>query len=161
MQKLVSLACAAVVFCGSFAVVAETNDDPAGRPLEFTAIDGRTIDRDTLRGKVVVVEFWATWCGPCVGEIPHMKKLYARHQRDDVVFLGIAEDDDVNEVRRYVKKHEIAWATGLDSERLLAQRFGVETLPAALILGPDGRVAWQGAPGDLDQPLHDAIRGKE
>ncbi len=55
---------------------------------------GHAISPKILDGRLTVVEFWATWCGPCIQELPHMRKLHARYGREGVVFLGISRDDD-------------------------------------------------------------------
>src|SRR5262245_7975820 len=82
--------------------------DPA-TVAPFTAhdIDGRTISSESLRGKVVIVNFWATWCPPCRAEIPDLVALQDKY-RDRLVIIGVSEDDvPTDEVRRFVADHKI------------------------------------------------------
>ena len=83
--------------------------------LEFTdASSGSTISRSALKGKVVVVDFWATWCGPCVAELPAMKKLYEKFHGQGVEFLGVSLDQPkelggLDALKKFVKEQEIRW----------------------------------------------------
>ncbi len=91
--------------------------DAVGKPfeLEFTdAIKGSTVSMKGLKGKVVVIDFWATWCGPCVAEMPNMKELYAKYHDKGVEFIGVSldqpkEDGGLDALKKYVKENEIAW----------------------------------------------------
>src|SRR4029077_7869834 len=91
--------------------------EAVGKPfdLEFTdAINGSTVSMKGLKGKVVVVDFWATWCGPCVAEMPNMKQLYANDHDKGGAFIGVSldqpkEDGGLDAMKKYVKDNEIAW----------------------------------------------------
>lgn len=133
-----------------------SSDDPPVRLPVITTIDGKTLDGPALDGKVIVVEFWATWCGPCVGETPHLKKLYKEYGGKGVVFIGLAEETDADAVKDYVKQHQIPWHVALDTENALAKQLKVKALPRAFILGRDRRIAWQGVPHEMDKALRDA-----
>ena len=88
-----------------------------GKPfdLEFTdAISGSTVSIKGLKGKVVVIDFWATWCGPCVAEMPKMKELYAKYRDKGVEFIGVSLDQPkerggLDKLKKFVKENEIAW----------------------------------------------------
>ena len=94
--------------------------------LEFTdAITGRPVSMKALRGKVVVVDFWATWCGPCVGEIPEMKRLYTEYHDKGVEFIGVShdlpeEDGGLEALKAFVAREQIPWPQyyqGHDNQR--------------------------------------------
>lgn len=63
-------------------------------PLKFKAIDGREVDLEQLKGKVVLLDFWATWCPPCIEELPHMRDAHERYHKDGLVVIGVSFDVD-------------------------------------------------------------------
>ena len=85
--------------------------DALGKPLpiEFTAADGRAVNSTTLSNKVVLVDFWGTWCPVCVQEMPDLKKLYAQYHARGFEIVGIDFDDDTNAVRQFIQKHDLPW----------------------------------------------------
>lgn len=74
--------------------------------FSFTDLDGRPIDLRKIRGKAIVVNIWATWCGPCIAEMPHIENAYNRFKKDSVVFL-IASDEPVEKIFRFKEKKNI------------------------------------------------------
>ncbi len=72
-------------------------------------MDGRLVNLTTLSNKVVLVDFWGTWCPVCVQEMPEMKKLYAQYHTNGFEIVGINFDDDPNQVQRFVKEQGLAW----------------------------------------------------
>jgi len=85
--------------------------DAVGKPLafEFTAMDGRWVNSAALSNKVVLVDFWGTWCPLCVQEMPELKGLYAQYHTNGFEIVGINFDDDTNVVQRFVQRQEIPW----------------------------------------------------
>ena len=135
--------------------------DAVGKPFELTftdAISGSEVSMENLRGKVVVVDFWATWCGPCVGEMPHMKELYAQHKDKGVEFIGVSLDapeaeGGLDELKNFVKENEIAWpqyyqGNGWQSE--FSQKWGINGIPTVFIVDADGNLYFVNARGRLD-----------
>jgi thiol-disulfide isomerase/thioredoxin len=108
----------------------------------------------TMRGKVVVVEFWATWCGPCRDSIPHLNKLHDRWREKDVVVLGLT-DESAEDVLQFVRKSGIRYAVGAGS--LSSFDYGVNSIPHAFVIDGGGTVVWDGFPGrELDQAVAQA-----
>ncbi len=112
------------------------------------------LELSTLKGKVVVVEFWATWCGPCRASIPHFNKLHDRWKDKDVVVMGLT-DEPPEDVQQFVRKNGIRYAVGAGS--LSSFDYGVSSIPHAFVIAGDGTVVWDGYPGrELDQAVAQA-----
>lgn len=114
-----------------------------------------------LKGKVVVLEFWATWCGPCVQAFPHWNELAGEFKDRPVVFLSVsAENEGV--VKSFLDKHQIKSWVGLDDYEVLNKAFDVKGIPHTVIVGADGRIAAITHPASL-QPKHldEILAGKK
>ena len=109
-----------------------------------------------LRGKIVVVEFWATWCGPCRQSIPHLNELHKKFSGQGVVVIGLT-DEPKGEVERFAREVEIAYPIGTGSQT--GGLYGVSGIPHAFIVDPSGKIAWEGHPMvGLDEALQKQIR---
>jgi thiol-disulfide isomerase/thioredoxin len=93
-----------------------------------------------FRGKVVLLDFWASWCGPCRNALPNLKRLQAVYGGGDFVVVSISEDDDEADWRTFVAGHNMTWPQRLDSDSSLQKQFGVNALPTYVLLGRDGAV---------------------
>ncbi len=118
--------------------------DPAP-PLTLTTLDGKTINLADLRGKTVVLSFWATWCPPCIEELQDLAKVYERFgTRNDFVMIGLSRDFEEAAVREFLKKNKkLAWHQVFGQEggvETACQKLGVSWIPRLIIIGPDGRV---------------------
>jgi len=146
--------------------------DAIGKPfdLSFTdTISGKPIAMNDLKGKVVVVDFWATWCGPCVAEMPTMKKLYAEYKPKGVEFIGISLDNPeanggLSKLKEFVAKNEIAWpqyyqGKGWESE--FSTSWGVNSIPCVFIVDADGNLASGDARGKLEDLLPKLIAKRD
>jgi cytochrome c biogenesis protein CcmG/thiol:disulfide interchange protein DsbE len=116
----------------------------------------------SLRGKTVVLNFWASWCGPCRDEMPLLEAGSKRWRGKNVVFLGVDAKDDRGYARAFLKKYGITYANVYDGKGSQIGRYGVTGYPETYFIDPDGRVRHRIAgpvekPADLDQGIQRAL----
>ena len=122
---------------GTIQLVADPSSIPS---LSMHTLDGRTITTDDLRGKVTLVNFWATWCGPCRAEIPDLIQLQARYP-DHLQIIGVSADEGpVETVEAFATEFGINYPIVMDTPELNRAFPGVMALPTSFIVDPDGRV---------------------
>lgn len=116
--------------------------------LEGRLLNGETLDWDSYRGKVVFVDFWATWCGPCVADLPNVKALYDKYHSRGFDVLGISLDRKLGDVKSFVKAKSLPWPQLFDEKiqdtqkhpSPMAMRFSIQSIPTAFLIGADGNV---------------------
>jgi thiol-disulfide isomerase/thioredoxin len=133
------------------AVAVEPDVDPLvamiGKPIELEGytVDGQRLDMSQYKGKVVLVDFWATWCGPCRAEIPNILKNWETHHDAGFEVIAISVDDDLNELESFVAEEKPPWTVVADNHpnnrKSMAARFGIRGIPAFILVGRDGKVA--------------------
>jgi thiol-disulfide isomerase/thioredoxin len=142
--------------------------DPAPK-LEATKwLQGKEV-KEFKSGKVYVVEFWATWCGPCIVMMPHMGQLQREFKDKDVTFIGFTSKDPGNtedKVVEFVKKrgpklgYTFAWADNRDTNDAWMKASGQNGIPCSFVVDGKGKIAWIGHPMYLDAVLPDVVAGK-
>ena len=106
---------------------------------QLTTLEGAPLDTAALNGKVVVVNFWATWCIPCVGELPAFNKLHRDFGSKGVAVIGIdMGDEGAEKVRHFLRKHPIDYTVGLGGDAL-ATKYNLETYPVTLVFDRSGK----------------------
>jgi cytochrome c biogenesis protein CcmG, thiol:disulfide interchange protein DsbE len=133
---------------------------PPGRaapPLRLRTLDGGELDLAALRGRAVVVNFWATWCEPCVREFPLLARTAAGHRADRLAVVGVLVGDRPDAARAFIREHGGSWPVGVDADRRAAAAWGVVGLPHTFFVHPDGTLAshqlGELTPATLDRQL--------
>ncbi len=130
---------------------AATEPQPAPSLELETVLDGPgppELDWAALAGQAVVIEFWATWCGPCVGVLPHWNELVDEFAGEPVRFLSISDEDEAV-VRRFLERREIRGWLALDDDRSVFDGFGVHSIPQTALVDADGRLRAMTHPDSL------------
>jgi thiol-disulfide isomerase/thioredoxin len=109
-------------------------------PYVSRAERGQTQRLSDLQGKVVVLDFWASWCGPCRAQTPVLERLAASFGAERVRVLGVATSDDRGSVTRFLDRKPATYASVYDDDQLAASLYGVQSLPTLVILAKDGTV---------------------
>lgn len=155
-----------LVFIGLLATraVAQTNPQPVTAPadghplsprleLKFTAVDGTTFDLAKWRGKVVLIDFWATWCGPCRRALPFVVDAYRKLHAKGFEIVGISLDRDRDQMLQFTKDKSMPWPQyfdGLVWQNKISRRFGIEGIPTLWLVDKQGRLRNPEAGEDLE-----------
>jgi TonB family protein len=127
-------------------------------------LEGNRVDLQSLKGKVALLDFWASWCGPCVAELPHIEKLHKDFKDRGLVVLGV-NNEDVEIARAFVKRKGYTFTTLVDEGREVSMKYGVSGIPQVFIIDREGKVKWHAlgyGPGrevELRNAVENALKG--
>jgi thiol-disulfide isomerase/thioredoxin len=119
--------------------------DRVGKPVDikFASVDGRPVDLAKLRGKVVLIDFWATWCGPCVREVPNVRATYQKLHPKGFEIVGISFDREKDQLTKFVQEQQMTWPQYFDGkqwENEFGKQFGIEAIPAMWLIDKKGNL---------------------
>jgi thiol-disulfide isomerase/thioredoxin len=106
--------------------------------LALKGLDGQLVRLSELRGKPVVVNFWATWCPPCKQEMPDLEKTYQKYRGEGLVFLGVDQMEDLDTVQQFVKENGYSWTFLLDSDGEASKAYRASALPTTYFVDRQG-----------------------
>ena len=132
--------------------------------IAFTDLNGKEIDLEKMKDKVILVDFWATWCGPCIAEMPNVTAAYETYKDKGFEVVGISLDEDKAAVVKFIADNKMPWPQFVDGkgwENELAQRFGIRSIPATFLVGKGGRIVASNLRGpDLEAAIEKALAGE-
>ena len=124
-------------------------------------VTGKPISVANYKGKVVLIDFWATWCGPCVAELPNVLKAYEKHHSKGFEIIGISLDQDQTKLTTFTQQKNMPWQQFFDGKgwaNKLAAKYGVNSIPATYLLDGDGKIIAKNLRGeDLEQAVAKAL----
>ena len=127
-----------------------------------TYLDGKPISLQDYRGKVVLLDFWAVWCGPCIGEMPNVKRVYNTYKDQGFDIIGVSLDTDETRLRNYLKENNIPWRqifSGQKWKSPLAQKYHIHSIPAPWLIARDGTLISREARGvKLERLVVEALK---
>jgi peroxiredoxin len=130
----------------------------------FTGQDvrtGKAISLEKLRGKVVLVDFWATWCGPCKGEVPNVVKVYEKYHKQGFEVISISLDRNVDALKSFISAQKMDWNHIFDKDSKLRDKYGVRGIPQMYVIGRDGKVLSESARGaELERVVEEGLKAK-
>jgi len=137
-----SVAAAALVAFAVPAMVPALAAAPAPAPdFVLDSNTGKPIKLSGYKGKVVMINFWATWCPPCLEEMPAMERLYRQHKDAGFTLLAVSVDADASKVTPFLTSHKLTFPVGLDPKMDLANTYSVRALPSSFIVDREGNLA--------------------
>jgi peroxiredoxin len=136
-----------------------------GKPLDirFTALDGREVDLAKLKGKVVLIEFWSTSCGPCIGEMPSIKAAYDKFHGRGLEVVAISLDDKESALRKFIAEKKLPWPQHFDGkgwENQFAVRYGIFAIPTLWLVDKRGNLRDTQARGAVERRIESLLSEK-
>ena len=132
---------------------------PGKKPfaIEEIGMDGKEVSLSAMKGKVVIIDFWAPWCGPCMNEMPNLTRLYKQQHANGLEILGVSLDNNEGELRAAVKENAMSWKIISDHggwQNVIAKKWGVDSIPRTYVLDRKGIIRYVGLGGEQ---LTDAV----
>lgn len=136
----------------------------AAPPFSVSSLDGEALKLSDLKGKYTVLQFWATWCGPCRAELPALKEIWKKYgDRKDFAMVGLSLDDDAEAHTAFLKKEALDWQQarlGAWNETKLPETYGFQGIPALYLVNPEGKlVVVNGRAEEIGEKLEEAMGG--
>jgi peroxiredoxin len=132
----------------------------AAATFKLPLLEGGDFDLDAAKGQVVVLDFWASWCGPCVKSLPGLIDALSSFPADRVKLIGVNQGESPAQVKHFLETRGFKLTVAMDADQSVGQKYGVDAIPHTVIVGPDGKVAWvqTGYSPDGDTDASDAVK---
>ena len=143
MHRVTTASFAVLLWCtATAATTASAAITPQAAAPDFTlrSADGRNLRLNEQRGQVVLVNFWASWCGPCRQEMPHLNRLYDKYKASGFTLLGVNIDDDPRLANAVVARMGLTFPVLLDADKAVSMLYDLGSMPATVLIDRDGRV---------------------
>jgi peroxiredoxin len=117
---------------------------PSAPAPDFTlrSMDGQNLRLQEQRGRVVMVNFWATWCGPCRQEMPHLNRLYEKYRGSGFVVFGVNVDEDARNAAAVASKMGLRFPVLRDADKAVSKQYDLSAMPSTVLIDRDGRVRY-------------------
>jgi len=149
----------------SICALVRAADDSTTSPFElkYTAVDGTKVDVSQMRGKVVLIDFWATWCPPCRAEVPDIVATYNKYHDKGFDVVGVSLDQDKDEMLKFTKEHNMPWPQYFDGKgwgNAISSSLGVDRIPIMILLGKDGKPIRGNGSDNLGETVAKALQAQ-
>jgi len=139
---------------------------PQATAPDFTlrSLEGRNLRLAEQRGQVVLVNFWASWCGPCKQEMPHLNRLYDKYRSSGFVLLGVNIDDDTHAAATAISRWGVRFPVLLDADKSVSKLYDLGSMPATVLIDRDGKVRYlhrgyrEGYEETYDQQIRELLK---
>lgn len=120
-------------------ITAARNQSTTSHDFPLVTLDGKTINLNDFKGKVIFLNLWATWCPPCIAEMPNIHKLYEKVSSEDIAFVMVSLDEDIEKAKKFVKRKEYKFPVyGIKNG--LPALFETNSIPTTFVIAPDGKI---------------------
>lgn len=143
IQALIFVLVIAVLIFFALGLRARSEAQPSSGPapdFKITSFEGQTIRLSELKGKVVVINFWASWCPPCRDEAPFLERTWRQYKDRGVVFIGVDYVDTESAAKEYIKQYNITYFNGTDLQSEISQKYRIKGVPETYFVGKDGNL---------------------
>ena len=128
--------------------------------LSFTSLDDQSINLRDFTDKVVVIDFWATWCGPCVAEVPHLLAAYKKYHPKGLEVIGISLDQSREKLLAFIRQNEVPWPQYFDGKgwnNAISKKNNINAIPSLWLINKKGQLVSKNIRGDLEGAIEKAL----
>jgi peroxiredoxin len=130
-----------ILMCSSATIFCQLKINDAAPEISLPNMDGKTVNLSDLKGKIVLLDFWASWCGPCRNNNPHLSKFYKKYHPKGLEIIGISEDQDQEAWKKAVEKDKLLWIQlndNKDRNTSPTNAYGVDAIPESFLIDKNG-----------------------